>query len=316
MKTADPKAVFRTRSKDEANFARRVLQRHGIDVETRPRFLGGMLSGTRFDEIAVMVGAVNERTALELLGPLNEEIKAHVSRIETEYEVLESKLSYVFRDRMILEQALTHRSRAREEDGRGRDDNESLEFLGDAVLGFVIADRLYRDCPDYDEGQMSKLKAQLVSSAKLSEIGAKVALGDYLLLGRGELKSGGRNKPSLLANALEAVIAAVYLDGGYEASAECILHLFRDELSRLRRGGTAVIGNEDFKSALQECLQAKGRPLPVYFLANTSGPDHEKAFTIELCIDGKVIAVGEGRNKKEAEQCAADKALAALASKS
>ena len=159
------------------------------------------------------------------------------------------------------------------------------------------------------------MKAQLVSSAKLADIGTNLSLGDYLLLGRGELKSGGRNKPSLLANALEAVIAAVYLDGGYEASAECIMFLFSDELIRVRLGGTSVIGNEDFKSALQEWLQAKGRPLPVYRLANTTGPDHRKAFTIELRVDGDVIAVGEGRSKKEAEQCAADKALAALGSK-
>ena len=311
---ADSRAVFRTQSKDAANFARRFFQRHGITVETTPRFLSGLLPGTRFDEIAVMVGTVNETAARALLGRLNEGVDAHVARVETNYRLLESKLSYAFRDRTILEQALTHRSKARE-DGGYAEDNESLEFLGDAVLGFVIADRLYRDCPDYDEGQKSKLKAQLVSSVKLSEIGLELALGNYLLLGRGELKSGGRNKRSLLANAVEAVIAAVYLDGGYDASAKCILHLFSDEWLRLRRGGTSVIGNEDFKSALQEWLQAKGRPLPVYRLANTSGPDHEKAFTIEVLVDGAVIAVGKGRNKKEAEQYGADRALALLGAK-
>ena len=197
-----------------------------------------------------MVGAGNETAARELLGGLTEEIAAHVERVETMYGVLETKLSYAFQDRTILEQALTHRSKAREVDGGNAEDNESLEFLGDAVLGFVVADRLYRDCPDYDEGQKSKLKAELVSSAKLSEIGKGLALGDYLLLGRGELKSGGRHKPSLLANAMEAVIAAVYLDGGYEASAKCILHLFSDDWLRLRRQGTSGIGNKDYKSAL------------------------------------------------------------------
>ena len=311
----DARAVFRTHSIDAANFARRFFLRRGIDVQMSPRFLSGLLRGTRFDEITVMVAAVNETAALDLLTRLEQGIAAHIVRVETKYGVLESELSYVFRDRTILEQALTHRSKAREDDGGNNEDNESLEFLGDAILGFVIADRLYRDCPEYDEGQKSKLKAQLVSSATLSEIGTALALGDYLLLGRGELKSGGRNKRSLLANTVEAVIAAVYLDGGYEASVECILHLFSAEWVRLRRGGTSVIGNEDFKSGLQEWLQAKGRPLPVYRLANTSGPDHEKAFTIEVLVDGAVIAVGKGRNKKEAEQYGADKALALLDAK-
>ena len=314
-KIVDARTVLRADSNDAANFARRFYQRHGIAVETSARLLSGSLPGAGFDKIAIMVGACNETAARELLDGLTEGITAHVERVETMYEVLEAKLSYVFKDRTILEQALTHRSKAREVDGGNAEDNESLEFLGDAVLGFVVADRLYRDCPDYDEGQKSKLKAELVSSAKLSEIGAGLALGDYLLLGRGELKSGGRHKPSLLANAMEAIIAAVYLDGGYEASVKCILHLFADEWLRLRREGTSGIGNKDYKSALQEWLQAKGRPLPVYRLANTSGPDHEKAFTIELRVDGDVIAIGEGRNKKEAEQCAADKALAVLASK-
>ena len=132
----------------------------------------------------------------------------------------------------------------------GVEDNESLEFLGDAVLGLIIADRLYRECPQYDEGQKSKLKAHLVSAATLAEIGTGLRLGEHLLLGRGELKSGGKRKPSLLANTVEAVIAAVYLDGGYDAATAFILHLFSAEFSRLRRGGAAVIGNDDFLSLI------------------------------------------------------------------
>ena len=194
----------------------------------------------------------------------------------------------------------------------GVEDNESLEFLGDAVLGLIIADRLYRECPQYDEGQKSKLKAHLVSAATLAEIGTGLRLGEHLLLGRGELKSGGKRKPSLLANTVEAVIAAVYLDGGYDAATAFILHLFSAEFSRLRRGGAAVIGNDDFKSSLQEWLQAQNRPLPDYHLAKSSGPDHDKLFTIELRVERDVLAVGEGRSKKDAEQKAAKRALATL----
>lgn len=308
----DSKAVYSTRSKDEGNVIRRLLQRHGIPVVSSPRLLGSLLPGSRFDEVAVMVDSSQEQKARELITALDAEIGAHLARVESKYSVLESRLSYIFRDRTLLEQALTHRSRAREDNVGVAEDNESLEFLGDAVLGVVIADRLYRDCPDYDEGQKSKLKAQLVSSATLSEIGGSLSLGHYLLLGRGEAKSGGRSKPSLLANAVEAVIAAVYLDGGYEAAKKTIVHLFSGQLVRLRRGGAAVIGNEDFKSLLQEWLQAKGKPLPRYHLADTRGPDHNKIFTIELQLDKNILAVGEGRNKKEAEQYAAKKALSAL----
>ena len=308
----DRRTVVRTRSKTVANAVVRLLQRHGIAVETGPRFVGGILSGSRFNDISVLVGSENEAQARELLLNRNDEIQAHLSRVDEDYGELERKLSYVFRDRTILEQALTHRSRAQEEDGFLVEDNETLEFLGDAVLGVVIADYLYREYPDYDEGQKSKLKAHLVSSAKLAEIGTNLALGDYLLLGRSELKSGGRRKPSLLENAVEAIIAAVYLDGGHQASVDCVQHLFAGDLGRVRKGGTAFIGNKDFKSALQELLQAKGRPLPEYQLANTTGPEHDKAFTIELHLDGDVFSIGKGRSKKEAEQCAAEKALTVL----
>ncbi len=308
----DSKVIYRTRSENAANAVSRILHRHAIPFATSPRLLGTLLPGTRFDEVAFMVDDENEVEAGELISRLGGYVKEHLSRVETEFAVLESRLSYVFRDRTFLEQALTHSSRAREDDTGTTEDNESLEFLGDAVLGLVITDRLYRDCPDYDEGQKSKLKAELVSSGTLSKIGLTLGLGEYLLLGRGEAKGGGRKKPSLLENAVEAMIAAVYLDGGYEAAAGCIAHLFAAELARLRRGGADVIGREDFKSALQEWLQSEGRVLPVYELAGTSGPPHEKTFTIQLCLDARVMTVGVGRSKKEAEQCAAEKALAAL----
>ncbi len=308
----DLKVIYRTRSKSAADAVRRVLRRHDIQVVATPGLLGKLFPGNRFDDIALAIAATDETKAREVLDSRKEEISEHVSRVRDDYKVLEARMSYEFRDRTILEHALTHRSKAREDDVGGVEDNESLEFLGDAVLGLIIADRLYRECPQYDEGQKSKLKAQLVSAATLAEIGTGLRLGEHLLLGRGELKSGGKRKPSLLANTVEAVIAAVYLDGGYDAATAFILHLFSAEFSRLRRGGAAVIGNDDFKSSLQEWLQAQNRPLPDYHLAKSSGPDHDKLFTIELRVDRDVLAVGEGRSKKDAEQKAAKRALATL----
>ena len=152
----------------------------------------------------------------------------------------------------------------------------------------------------------------MVSATTLTQVGVDLDRGNYLLLGRGEAKSGGRKKPSLVANAVEALIAAVYLDGGYDAAAALISHLFTGELVRVRRGGASVIGIEDFKSSLQEWLQAAGRPLPEYSLAGTAGPEHDKMFTIELRLGESIVSQGHGRTKKEAEQAAAQKALATL----
>ena len=308
----DSVRVYQTRSEVAAALVSGLLRRNDIDVSTTRQLLGTMFPGSRFGGIVLTVGISSELKAQKLIVAYEGEIKAHLSRIEKEYVVLESRLCYTFRDRGLLEQALTHSSRARENETIGGDDNESLEFLGDAVLGLVIADRLYRDCPDYDEGQKSKLKAQLVSAATLAQIGVDLDLGNYLLLGRGEAKSGGSKKPSLVANAVEALIAAVYLDGGYDAAAALISHLFTGELVRVRRGGESVIGIEDCKSSLQEWLQAAGRPLPEYWLASTAGPEHDKIFTIELRLGESIVSQGQGRTKKEAEQAAAQKALATL----
>ena len=308
----DSVRVYQTRSDVEATLVRGLLRRNNIEVSTTRQLLRTMFPASRFGGIVLTVGAGNESKAQKLILRHEDEIKAHLSRIEKDYVVLESRLSYTFRDRGLLEQALTHSSRARENEAIGGDDNESLEFLGDAVLGLVIADRLFRDCPDYDEGQKSKLKAQLVSATTLAQIGVDLDLGGYLLLGRGEEKSGGRKKPSLVANAVEALIAAVYLDGGYDAAAALISHLFTGEFIRVRRGGASVIGIEDCKSSLQEWLQAAGRPLPEYWLAGTAGPEHDKMFTIELRLGESIVSEGQGRTKKEAEQAAAQKALVTL----
>ena len=185
-------------------------------------------------------------------------------------------------------------------------DNESLEFLGVAVLGFVIADILFREFPSFDEGQKSKVKASLVSTTTLARQAERLSLGDQLLLGRGEEKTGGRRKHALLADAYEALIAAVYVDGGIEQARAFISREFAPLLDRVRDHG---VSGQDFKSALQEHLQSHDRPLPDYRLTGTGGPDHRKEFQLEVVVEGVSFGQGSGRTKKEAEQEAARLAL-------
>jgi ribonuclease-3 len=204
---------------------------------------------------------------------------------------------------------MTHTSRANEDVSGGVADNESMEFLGDAVLGFVIADMLFRDCPDDDEGRKSKLKAALVSTATLARQAERLHLGDHLLLGRGEEKTGGRRKQALLADGYEALIAAIYLDGGVEHVRAFLVREFATLLDEVRRDGAT---GQDHKSALQELLQAREMPLPEYRLVGTLGPDHRKLFEIEVVVSGERLAVATGPSKKEAEQEAARLALDAI----
>jgi ribonuclease-3 len=230
--------------------------------------------------------------------------------IRQQFLPLEERIRYRFRDRGLLEHALTHRSRAHEDVTGGVADNESLEFLGDAVLGFIIAEALFREHPDFDEGQKSKIKASLVSATTLAVVGERLDLGPYLLLGRGEEKTGGRKKTALLADACEAIIAAVYLDGGMDAARDLVLREvwgLRTEISSQTGTLTALTG--DFKSALQELLQARERGLPEYRIVGESGPDHRKVFDVEVWVAGEVVARADGRSKKEAEQRAAQLAL-------
>jgi ribonuclease-3 len=225
---------------------------------------------------------------------------------------LEHQLGYRFRDRSLLELALTHRSRAHE-DGLGQDaTNESLEFLGDAVLGFVIADLVYQEFPESDEGQKSKMKSSLVSFTALARAAESVDLGAHLRLGRGEDKTGGRQKPVLLADACEAVIAAVYLDGGLAAARSFVLRLLSSQLEDVRARGALTAGAGDFKSSLQEYLQARRLPPPVYRIVDQAGPDHDKTFTVDVQAAGRVLGAAAGRSRKEAEQQAARAALDAL----
>jgi ribonuclease-3 len=223
---------------------------------------------------------------------------------------LESILGHTFRDPRRLLQALMHSSRIPE---RASDEpyesNEKLEFLGDAVLELLVSEELVSKFPDWSEGQLSKSRARLVNATAISLAAQRLSLGKYLRLGRGEEKTGGRTKPALLADAYEALIAAVYLDGGLDAA--------RGFVSRtLVEGSIAVeaerMGHSDHKSALQEFLQSRGMAPGAYHVISESGPDHQKTFHVEVRIPGQAPALGTGRTKKEAEQSAAVAALIQL----
>lgn len=221
---------------------------------------------------------------------------------------LESKIDYRFHDPELLHRATIHRSFANESE-EDIADNEVLEFLGDAVLGLVVSDLLYRRNPEFSEGEMSKLKAFLVSSESLARRAEEIDLGAYLVLGKGEEKTAGRLKDSLLANSFEAVIAAVYLDGGLQAATEFVDSTVYGYLTGAIEDNVRF---NDFKSVLQERLQSVGRPLPEYTVVEERGPDHAKTFCVEVKLEGDPIAVGDGKTKKAAEQMAAERALKAL----
>lgn len=218
--------------------------------------------------------------------------------------VLETALGYEFRDRGPLVRALTHKSRAYEQSPPGADllDNEQLEFLGDSVLGFVVSDILVHKFPGYREGQLTKLRAQLVSEAHLYEVAQDLRLGEFLLLGRGEEMSGGREKKALLADAVEAVLAACYLDGGLEPVRSIIQRHIIGDSDALK---LAVPGLSDYKSALQQLAQSKHLPTPRYTIVRSTGPDHAKTFTVEARVGAEWVSRGEGSSKKAASQRAA-----------
>ena len=231
---------------------------------------------------------------------------------------LEKRLGQKFTNRELLERALTHSSAvaelraasAEEADGGSRlGDNERLEFLGDAVLELLASEYLLATFPDWSEGQLSKSRARIVNAASLDAAARRLRLGEHLRLGRGEEKTGGREKQTLLADAFEAVVAAVYLDAGLGSAREVLRRvLFEQALEE--RGER--IAESDRKSALQEFLQGRGQPPAEYRLAGESGPDHQKLFMIEVWVNGGCLASGEGSTKKEAEQRAARRALQQL----
>lgn len=216
---------------------------------------------------------------------------------------LERRLGYHFADLDLLDRALTHASHANEDLSSSARDNEPLEFLGDSVLGLVVTDLLHRRNPDGAEGPKSRHRARLVSAPSLARRAAELDLPSLLRLGRGEEKTGGRKKTALWANAYEALIAALYLDGGFE-----VAHRFvRDELAGEVESGPAH--PEDAKSALQELLQGQGRPLPKYRVAAERGPSHRRSFRVECCLEDGRVTEGEGTSKKAAQQQAARRAL-------
>ena len=218
---------------------------------------------------------------------------------------LERTLSYSFKQQSLLLLALTHKSYANEHRLGSLGHNERLEFLGDTVLDFVISDFIMKICPESPEGELSKLRAVVVSEPSLAKVAREMDMGSYLLLGRGEEQTGGRDKNSLLANSLEAVIAAIYLDSGLEEAYRLISESFGPDI-RVMVGSGQV---HDYKTELQEQCQSRFGELPKYGVVGESGPDHQKVFEVEISAGGRVLGSGTGRSKKEAEQMAAGVAL-------
>jgi ribonuclease-3 len=216
--------------------------------------------------------------------------------------------SYRFTNASLLLEALTHKSYVNERRESVRKHNERLEFLGDAVLSLIISDYLAGQYTELSEGALSKLKARLVSEAPLANAARRLQLGARLKLGRGEERSNGRDKASLLADALEAIIAAVYLDGGFEASRNFTLEVLKDELRQIDNLQERAEGN-DYKTRFQEWCQKRYEQLPRYVVVRETGPDHQKIFEVEVRMNERVLGVGQGHSKKEAEQEAARQAL-------
>jgi len=221
---------------------------------------------------------------------------------------LEERLGWHFADIALLDNALTHRSFVNENVAPACRDNERLEFLGDAVLELTVSDMLMRKFPDHAEGELSKLRASVVNEQPLAELARRFRIGELLLLGKGEEGSGGRMKASLLANAFESVIAAMYLDGGFDRTAAFIGRLFEP---LIEEGDISAV-YRDYKTAVQEITQILFREMPRYVVISATGPDHDKRFETSLMIGERVIAKGMGRSKKEAEQQAARTALEEL----
>jgi ribonuclease-3 len=300
--------IFRTNSEIEASIVRGLLEANGIPSFAPSRVSQYPLAVTDLAEIRLSVRPEDAEDARRIIeGHRTGEDSQPVVRIREEFEALQTAIGYRFRDRGLLEHAMTHTSRANEDVTGGVVDNESLEFLGDAVLGFVIADTLFREFPDWDEGEKSKTKASMVSTFALAKQAERLHLGDHLLLGRGEEKTGGRRKQALLADGYEALIAAIYLDGGIEAVRTFLRREFLPLIDVAKRLGAG--GQQDYKSGLQELVQARSQPLPEYRLVGTFGPDHEKRFEVEVLVGGETLARASGPSKKDAEQEAARLAL-------
>jgi ribonuclease-3 len=309
---ADLVVIFRAQSDVEASIVRGLLEANGVLSVVSSAVLHSVfpVNVNELGEVRISVRPDEADEARRIIESHRTQIpSAKIVRIRDEFDSLQHVIDYRFRDRGLLEHAMTHTSRANEDVSGGVTDNESLEFLGDAVLGFLIADVLYREFPEFNEGQKSKIKAALVSTTTLARQAERLMLGEHLLLGRGEEKTGGRRKQALLADGYEALLAAIYLDGGVEQARAFIVREFTPLVDEVRAHG--LVG-DDHKSALQEYLQSRDQSLPEYRIAGTIGPDHRKLFQVEVVVRGEALASATGASKKEAEQEAARLALARL----
>jgi ribonuclease III len=219
-------------------------------------------------------------------------------------DALQNSLSYLFSDISLLRQAMTHRSFVNEHSAAEWKHNERLEFLGDAVLNLSLSTMLLIQYPNLPEGHLSKIRAGQVNEKKLASLSVQLGLGAYLLIGKGEERTGGREKPSLLADTFEAVLGAIYLDGGFNAALSFINRLFRSQFE-----DSSHFSTQDYKTLLQEYCQGRLKTTPDYRVFREEGPDHKKIFFVEVIIQGQVISIGKGKTKKEAQQKAAEKAL-------
>ncbi|HYQ47761.1 MAG TPA: ribonuclease III [Thermodesulfovibrionales bacterium] len=222
--------------------------------------------------------------------------------------IAEQRLGYEFSDRKLLLEALTHKSYYHENQGHVIHHNERLEFLGDSVVGLVVVEYLFRHETAYAESVLAKIKSYIVSEPVLSEIAGSLSLGEFILLGKGEKSTGGRTKKSILSDAFEAVIGAIYLDGGFERAREVVLGLFRTRIE------TAISSGQffDYKTELQEKTQMAYGKLPEYRIISQSGEEHQRIFTIGVYLNGELLGISSGRRKKEAESLAAKEALGKL----
>lgn len=221
------------------------------------------------------------------------------------YSEFERNLGYSFRNKTLLQNALTHSSYANEHRKEGMGSNERLEFLGDAILGVVVAEHLYKTYPDKPEGELTKLRAELVCEKNLAEVAKRLQLGKVLRLGHGESHGGGSHRPSMLADAVEAVLAAAYLDGGMKVPAEIIHRIILQQ--EIKSGG-----NGDYKTRFQELVQRNRDQVISYALVGEEGPDHDKTFLVEVSLNGNPVGSGKGSSKKRAEQDAAHQAILRL----
>jgi ribonuclease-3 len=219
---------------------------------------------------------------------------------------LEKKIGYAFQEKALLLRSLTHSSHAYEKSGKNGSDNEVLEFLGDSVIGLLAADFLHTQFPECQEGELSKLRSMATSTESLSQYCKKTRLDNFLLLGKGEEKSGGRRKKTILAGTFEALVGALYKDGGLPAARGLLEPLLEESFKKIKSDDFLI---NNYKSALQEFFQKQNLPVPVYRIVEAKGPDHKKTFIIEVSCAGLTLARARGDSKKDAEQRAAQKAL-------